>query len=72
MTGTSIIGRYNNPMIGYKWFDMEGFLWRHHFKSLLSLSMLHIDPRLSHNKAQQLVRDRANTDYGIKINEKMF
>ena len=45
-------------MIGYKWFDTEGFFWRHHFKSLLPLSMPHIDPRLSHNKAQQLVRDR--------------
>ena len=44
-------------MIGYKWFDTKGFFWRHHFKSLLPLSMPHIDPRLSRNKAQQLVRD---------------
>ena len=44
-------------MIGYKWFGAEGFFWRHHFKSLLPLCMPHVDPRLSYNQAQQLLRD---------------
>lgn len=44
-------------MIGYEYFKDGSFFWRKHFRSLIPLSMPHIDPALSMLDAKKLLKE---------------
>jgi hypothetical protein len=43
-------------MIGYTFFENNGFFWRKHQGAIIPLSMPHIDPKMSKSDAKQLLK----------------
>lgn len=43
-------------MIGYNYFNEDGFYWRKHQNTIIPLSMPHIEPNLSKEKAKKLLK----------------